>query len=108
MENEFYTEPSQTGVTAQSSVSSHTASDKASQMSSQVNQKVDNLAENIKSKTNKAVESTSRGIDRVTMYFKEKDSQAMMSDLQQVVRQHPGKSLISGLILGVLVGRILR
>jgi ElaB/YqjD/DUF883 family membrane-anchored ribosome-binding protein len=106
MENEFYTGTQNQGLSTEQSSSS--VADRSQHMSSQINEKVDSLAENLKSKTNQAVESTSRGIDRMTMYFKEKDSQAMMEDLQQLVRKHPGKSLVSGVVLGVLLGKILR
>lgn len=73
-----------------------------------VSHKVDDLTTQIKSSTNKAIDTTTRGIDRVTMYFRNKDTEAMLGDAQQMIRRHPGKSLLVGVLFGLMVGKVLR
>ena len=51
---------------------------------------------------------TSRRVGDFATYLEERDSQQMWEDSKEVVRRHPGKSLIAGLCVGLLVGRILR
>ncbi len=82
--------------------------DQVSQFGKQATEKIDVFSEQLKEKTNKAIETTTKGIDRVALYFKDKNSQELIDDVQQVIRKHPGKSVLGGLALGLLVGRILR
>lgn len=77
-------------------------------MGEQVSQKMEQVRGTMQETTTKAKEATTQGIDRVVTYFREKDTQEMITDLQQMVRKHPGKSLAAGLLLGVLVGRVMR
>ncbi len=75
---------------------------------SKVSERMVTTANRFAGGTNKVADTTNRGIDRVAMYLKKKDSQAMMNDLQEAVRRNPGKSILVGVLLGVLAGRILR
>lgn len=74
----------------------------------QMSQKVTQMTSQMRSKTSKALDSTTRNLDQMATYIREKDMDAMARDLQHVIRQHPGRSVVAGLVLGVLVGRILR
>jgi ElaB/YqjD/DUF883 family membrane-anchored ribosome-binding protein len=74
----------------------------------QLSETVDVAKAQLKVTANKAVESTSKGINRFTMYIREKETHEMLQDLGQVIRKHPGKSMAMGLALGFLVGKILR
>jgi hypothetical protein len=58
--------------------------------------------------SSKTMESASKSIDRISMYLREKDSNEMLQDLQQVVRRHPGKSLVLSVLVGAMVGRVMR
>lgn len=52
--------------------------------------------------------ATSRRVNDFATYLEERDSRQMWDDTKEVVRRHPGKSIIAGLAVGLLVGRILR
>jgi hypothetical protein len=104
--NEFGTTGT-TGTTGTIGQESGSAGTKE-QIKEKMTQKVNEVGTIVQDRTNKALESTSKSVDRVAMYLKDKDSQAMLQDLQQVVRKHPGKSLVAGLLLGMMVGKIMR
>lgn len=84
------------------------ASARVSQMGGKLSTTMDKVTTQMKERTNRAIESTSRGVDRMSIYMREKNTQEMVQDLQQVVRRHPGKSLVAGLFLGILVGKMMR
>lgn len=73
-----------------------------------IQQQAQQVQTQLRDSAEKAWQSTSRGIDRVSMYFREKDSQEMVQDLQQVVRKYPGASVVAGLFLGVMIGKLMR
>jgi hypothetical protein len=51
---------------------------------------------------------TAEGLDRLASYVRDADAQKVKSDIEQTVRQNPGKSLIFAGIAGLLIGSILR
>jgi ElaB/YqjD/DUF883 family membrane-anchored ribosome-binding protein len=51
---------------------------------------------------------TANGIDRVASYVRDADAQKVRQDIEQTVRQNPGKSLIIAGVAGLLLGAILR
>lgn len=86
--------------------------EKASQAGARVSERMGSMAtqmsSQIKERADRAMESTSKGIDRVAVYLREKDSRQMMRDLQHTVRKYPGRSLAAGLVVGLLIGRAMR
>ncbi len=84
---------------------SENATERASQAA---HQKVDEVFQKAQEKTHQVIHKTTKGIDRVTLYLKDKGSPGLVNDLQQTIRQHPGKSLIAGLLVGVVVGKLFR
>ena len=78
----------------------------ANQMGEQLATKIDSTRE----RTAEGLKTTSKRIDRLAMYIQAHDSkqmsEALMKNSQQYVRQNPGKSLVFGLVAGVLLGRL--
>ncbi len=80
----------------------------AGKIGEQVSAKMDDVKVQVRERASKVKDQTTRGIDRVTTYFREHDKQEIMQDLEQVIRKHPGKSVIAGMFLGLMVGRIIK
>jgi ElaB/YqjD/DUF883 family membrane-anchored ribosome-binding protein len=78
----------------------------ANQYGEQLVTKIDSTRE----RTAEGLKSTSQRIDRLAMYIQEHDSrqmsEALINNSQQYIRQNPGKSLVFGLVAGMLLGRI--
>ena len=78
----------------------------ASTFGNQITQKIDNA----RGKTSAGLRTTSQRIQNLAMYMEEHDakdmSDAVVRTSKELVRKHPGKSLLVGLIAGLLVGRI--
>ncbi|RPI28266.1 MAG: hypothetical protein EHM61_05765 [Acidobacteria bacterium] len=55
-----------------------------------------------------AVRSVGTGMERTATYLREHDFNDMQSDVENVVRRHPGKSLITALAAGFLLGQAIR
>ena len=79
-------------------------SSQAKDVAGQVADKVDDL----KGKASTAVETAKSKVSDVKSYLQEGDANTYWSDFRTVIKQHPGKSLIGGLVVGMLVGRVLR
>jgi ElaB/YqjD/DUF883 family membrane-anchored ribosome-binding protein len=80
--------------------------DQAKTYGSQLTQKIDNA----RGKTSAGLRSTSDRINNLAMYVEEHDardmSEAVVKTSQELIRKHPGKSLVVGLVIGMVVGRI--
>jgi ElaB/YqjD/DUF883 family membrane-anchored ribosome-binding protein len=55
-----------------------------------------------------AAHATADKIQAAADYLREHDAKAMMEDVQDVVRRHPGQALAAAVVVGILVGRALR
>ena len=51
---------------------------------------------------------TGNRIDAGARYMRDHDASQMIDDVSEMVRAHPGKSLLAALAVGLLVGRALR
>ena len=60
------------------------------------------------SATSRAAEVTADKLQATAHYLRENDVRAMMDDVEDVVRQHPGPALAAAAVVGFLVGRALR
>jgi hypothetical protein len=80
-------------VTEQAADLKDKLSAQASTLGNQLTQKIDNA----RGKTSAGLRTTSQRIQNLAMYMEEHDAKD---------RKHPGKSLLVGLIAGLLVGRI--
>jgi ElaB/YqjD/DUF883 family membrane-anchored ribosome-binding protein len=78
----------------------------ASNIGNQLTQKIDGA----RGKTSAGLRNTSQRIQNLALYMEEHDakdmSEAVVRTSKELVRKHPGKSLLVGLIAGLLVGRI--
>lgn len=81
-------------------------SEKARDYSSQARQKADEA----RGKASTGLRSTSRRMQDLAQYLEEHDanemSQAALRSSKEVVRKHPGKSLLAGLVVGMLLGQL--
>jgi ElaB/YqjD/DUF883 family membrane-anchored ribosome-binding protein len=81
-------------------------SEKARGYSSQARQKADEA----RGKASTGLRNTSRRMQDLAQYLEEHDanemSQAALRSSQEMVRKHPGKSLLVGMVVGMLIGRI--
>jgi ElaB/YqjD/DUF883 family membrane-anchored ribosome-binding protein len=93
-------------VTEQAADLKDKLSAQASTLGNQLTQKIDNA----RGKTSAGLRTTSQRIQNLAMYMEEHDakdmSEAVVRTSKELVRKHPGKSLLVGLIAGLLVGRI--
>lgn len=82
-------------------------SGKARDYSSQARQKADEA----RGKASTGLRNTSRRMQDLARYLEEHDanemSQAALRSSKEMVRKHPGKSLLAGMIVGMLIGRVL-
>lgn len=80
--------------------------DQASTISNQLTQKIDDA----RGKTSAGLRNTSQRIQNLALYMEEHDakdmSDAVVKTSKELIRKHPGKSLLVGLLAGMLVGRI--
>jgi ElaB/YqjD/DUF883 family membrane-anchored ribosome-binding protein len=78
----------------------------ASNLGNQLGQKIDDA----RGKTSARLRNTSQKIQNLALYMEEHDakdmSESALRSTQDLIRKHPGKSILAGLILGVLVGRL--
>lgn len=56
----------------------------------------------------RAAQGAGERIDASARYVREHDASEMMDDMNEVIRAHPGKSMIAALTIGVLLGRAFR
>lgn len=93
-------------VTGQAAELKDKLSAQASTLGTQLTQRIDNA----RGKTSAGLRTTSERIQNLAMYMEEHDakdmSEAVVRTSKELVRKHPGKSLLVGLIAGLLVGRI--
>lgn len=80
--------------------------DQANTLGTQLGQKIDNARD----KTSAQLRTASRKMDNAANYVETHDakdmSNAVMQASQELVRKHPGKSILAGLIVGVVLGRL--
>ena len=80
--------------------------EQATTISNQLTQRIDTA----RGKTSAGLRNTSQRIQNLALYMEEHDakdmSDAVVRTSRELIRKHPGKSLLVGLIAGVLVGRI--
>lgn len=93
-------------VTAQASDLKEKITAKTSDLGNQLTQKIDSA----RGKTSAGLRTTSERMQNLALYMDEHDakdmSDAVVSTTKELIRKHPGKSLLVGLIAGLLVGRI--
>ena len=81
-------------------------SSQANSLGNQLGQRIDNA----RGKTSARLRNTSERLQHLANYVDEHDardmSQAVVNSSREVVRKHPGKSLLVGLVVGVLLGRM--
>lgn len=81
-------------------------SEQASNLGNQLSQRIDNA----RGKTSAGLRTTSQRIQNLAMYVEEHDakdmSEAVVRTSKELVRKHPGKSILVGLALGMLFGRL--
>lgn len=82
--------------------------EQATSLGSQLGQKIDDA----RGKTSAQLRNTSQRIESLAVYVETKDAKGMSDDLlrssQAVIRKHPGKSLLIGLLAGLVLGRLLK
>lgn len=83
-------------------------SGRASEFGSQIGNKIDSN----KGKASQGLRATSQRIDRLAGYLEEHDSKdmsdAMVRGAEDMIRKNPTRSLLVGVLVGVVLGRILR
>lgn len=80
--------------------------EQASNLSNQLGQKIDSA----RGKTSAQLRNTSQRIGNLATYVETKDAKDMSDDLlrssRELIRNNPGKSLLIGLVAGILLGRL--
>ncbi len=93
-------------VTEQANELREKLNEQATTLSNQLTQRIDTA----RGKTSAGLRNTSQRIQNLALYMEEHDakdmSDAVVRTSRELIRKHPGKSLLVGLIAGVLVGRI--
>ena len=81
------------------------AADGLESAASSLHQKADSLpgGDTVRSAAHKAADALSSTAD----YVREKDVRGMLNDVQQIVKNNPGASLLTAAVLGFLVARSL-
>jgi ElaB/YqjD/DUF883 family membrane-anchored ribosome-binding protein len=82
------------------------AADSLHSAASAIHEKADSLpgGETVKSVAHSAAEK----LDSTAGYIREHDVQAMLSDVENMVRRNPGPSLLIAAAIGFLIGRAFR
>ncbi|WP_373531163.1 hypothetical protein [Vampirovibrio sp.] len=93
-------------VTEQTSELKGKLRDQASQLGTQLGQKIDSA----RGRTSTQLRNTSQRIEHLASYVETKDAKGMSDDLlrssQSMIRKYPGKSILVGLVAGLLLGRL--
>ena len=93
-------------VTGQASELRGKLNEQATNISNQLTQRIDNA----RGKTSAGLRTTSQRIQNLAIYMEEHDakdmSEAVVRTSKELIRKHPGKSLLIGLAAGMLFGRI--
>jgi ElaB/YqjD/DUF883 family membrane-anchored ribosome-binding protein len=76
----------------------------ATQVGTQLNKNLDQ-AMNV---TASGLDTTSTRISRMANYFREKDSTQLKTDMGSMIQRKPMQSVLVGVVLGFLVGRLFR
>ena len=71
-----------------------------------IHERTDKLAEG-GSKVSRAAHTAADKIGSAADYVRDHDTKAMISDLESLVRTHPGKALLAVLAVGFLAGRAM-
>lgn len=79
--------------------------DAASSAASTLHEKADRLPGG--EKVARAAHSTADVLERTAQYLEDQDWRAMLADLRQVAKRHPGATLITAAALGFLLARSL-
>ena len=56
----------------------------------------------------RAAESTADAVETAADYVREQDLSAMLSDVREAVKRHPGAALLAATALGFVIARSLR
>lgn len=84
--------------------------EQVSQLSSQMNQRIDDTRVKGAAGLRSTSERLSQKLNNVATYMEEHNAQdmsdAVVQTSKELVRKNPGKSLIAGVLFGVLIGRI--
>ncbi len=80
--------------------------DQANTLGNQIGEKIDNA----RGKTSVKLRNTSQRIDNWAAYVENNNakdmSDALAKSSQELVRKHPGKSILAGLVVGLILGRL--
>lgn len=73
------------------------------------------VGSNVGKNIDRAMNATAEGLDKTSVrlskaatYFRKTDSEGLASDMGEVIRRNPKQSLIVGVVLGILVGRLFK
>jgi ElaB/YqjD/DUF883 family membrane-anchored ribosome-binding protein len=82
--------------------------EQAEQVGNQIAQRIDHA----RGRTSSRLRSTSQKLHNMAIYVEEHDAkdmtQALLRSTRDAIRRHPGRSIVIGLIAGLLLGRVLR
>jgi ElaB/YqjD/DUF883 family membrane-anchored ribosome-binding protein len=56
----------------------------------------------------KAGTTVASGMERTAEYLREHDTQAVLSDVEAYVKNHPAQALVGAVALGFVIGRVMR
>lgn len=82
--------------------------EKSSQMAQQVGTKISQNIDTAMNSTAVALDKTSQRFSKASDYFRDKNSEQLVTEMSGVIRRNPIQSLAAGLLLGVLVGRLFK
>lgn len=120
MDNQ-YTAPNRNGGVAKDSQNSDTEAcatavrnkvndvvEKVSGQASEMGQQLTAKMDQARHKTHDALETTSKSLAQAADYIDRKTYADMVEDVRGIVRQHPGKSILLGVGIGLLLARAFR
>jgi ElaB/YqjD/DUF883 family membrane-anchored ribosome-binding protein len=82
--------------------------EQAGQVGNRLAQRIDQ----VRGRTSTRLRNTSQKLHNLAIYVEEHDardiSQAVLRSSREMIRKHPGRSIVIGLVAGLLLGRLLR
>ena len=95
-------------VNKQASALKERFSEQAEQVSSQLAQRIDHA----RGKTSNQLRNTSQKLHNLAIYVEEHDardmSKALFRNTRDTIRRNPGRSILFGIIAGLVLGRVVR
>ncbi len=82
--------------------------EKVTGQASEIGQQFSKKMDQARHKTHDALDSTSKGLAQAAEYIDRKTYTDMVEDVRGVVRQHPGKSILLGVGIGLLLAKSFR